>query len=469
MKNRLFGRGHRPLPRALAAGVLLTLPLAACDIDSLLDVNDPAVATPESLADPAVLDVLVRGAVGDFQVAWNGSALRDTYVSVTGLFTDELHPSDTFATREETDQRIINPLNNNTDLIFRDLQRARRSAQDAATSVITLAGEEDERLGTLYALQGYSITGLAEAFCGNVPLSNFVNDEFITTPGFSTEELLQEAVTRFDQALAVASPGSEDYNLAAVGKGRALLGLGDYAGAAAAVEDVPLGFVYSLEYSENTSRQENDLWNLNISNERYSVSSNEGGNGVEFRSDDPRAPWLDPGFAGFDGVTPLFYQLRYPERGSDLPLATGVEAQLILAEAQLNGAAAGSYLATLNDLRENVVALMANMFGEYEDLLPDLEALGFDLTLEPLADPGTPAGRVDQLFEERAYWLQLTGHRLGDLRRLIRNYERDEDNVFPSGAYFRGGDFGDQVAFPIPFDEENNPDYDPDQCVVTQA
>ena len=41
--------------------------------------------------------------------------------------------------------------------------------------------------------------------------------------------------------------------------------------------------------------------------------------------------------------------------------------------------------------------------------------------LGPLQDPGTPDGRVDLLFHERAFWLYLTGHRQGDLRRLIRD------------------------------------------------
>jgi hypothetical protein len=456
----------------LAAGVLLTLPLAACDIDSLLDVDDPAVATPASLNDPAVLDVLVRGAVGDFQVAWNGSSLRDTYVSVTGLFTDELHTSDTFTTREDTDQRTINPLNNNTDLIFRDLQRARRSAQDAANSVIQLAGEDDERLGVLYALQGYSIIGLAEAFCGNVPLSNFVNDEFETTPGFTTNQLLTEAINRFNQALAAAAEGSDDYYLAAVGKARAQLGLKNYAGAAQTIADadIPLEWSFQLEYSENTSRQENDLWNLNISNSRYSMSNSEAGEGLPYRTaKDLRAPWVFSGINGFDGVTPLYYQLRYFERGSNLPLATGAEAQLIIAEAQLNGAYPGDYIATLNELRENALDLMIEYFENFDDLIPDLQALGFPLTLAPLTDPGDMAADVDLLFRERGFWLQLTGHRLGDLRRLVRNYERPQTSVFPSGAFFKGDNYGAQVAFPIPFDEQNNPDYNPAQCVVTQA
>ena len=36
-------------------------------------------------------------------------------------------------------------------------------------------------------------------------------------------------------------------------------------------------------------------------------------------------------------------------------------------------------------------------------------------------DPGTPDGEQKLLFHERAFWLYLTGHRLGDMRRLMRS------------------------------------------------
>src|SRR5690606_40849192 len=38
--------------------------------------------------------------------------------------------------------------------------------------------------------------------------------------------------------------------------------------------------------------------------------------------------------------------------------------------------------------------------------------------LPPLEDPGTDEARVDLLFQERAYWLFLTGRRHADMRRL---------------------------------------------------
>ena len=71
---------------------------------------------------------------------------------------------------------------------------------------------------------------------------------------------------------------------------------------------------------------------------------------------------------------------------------------------------------------------------------------------------GTPVEGEDLLFAERAFWLYATGHRLSDMRRLLRApYSRAEDTVFPTGDYHKGGSYGSDVNLPIPIEEENNP------------
>jgi hypothetical protein len=113
-------------------------------------------------------------------------------------------------------------------------------------------------------------------------------------------------------------------------------------------------------------------------------------------------------------------------------VADGIEARLIEAEAQLQADDFGGMTTTLNDLR-------------------DLQGL------DPLAEPGTLDQAVDLLFSERAFWTFATGHRLGDMRRLIRQYGRSADQVFPVGDYIKGGAYGDDVNLPIPVEEQNNP------------
>ena len=124
-------------------------------------------------------------------------------------------------------------------------------------------------------------------------------------------------------------------------------------------------------------------------------------------------------------------------------LASYTEAQLIIAEAQLeagNYAGAGGTLAILNNLRAN-----SGMAG-----------------LTPLAPAATPQAQLSQLFNERAFWLYLTAHRLGDLRRLSRpapsGYGLNPESVFPTGTYTGrgGGVYGTDVNFPIPIDETNS-------------
>ncbi len=87
-----------------------------------------------------------------------------------------------------------------------------------------------------------------------------------------------------------------------------------------------------------------------------------------------------------------------------------------------------------------------------------------------LANPASATAAIDLLFAERARWLWGTAHRLNDLRRLERavgvrgGYGRPDASVFPTGTYFKNGlTYGTDVNFPIPLDEQNNPNFQ--QCL----
>ncbi len=56
--------------------------------------------------------------------------------------------------------------------------------------------------------------------------------------------------------------------------------------------------------------------------------------------------------------------------------------------------------------------------------------------------------------------MYATGSRLSDLRRLVRQYGRNPESVFPTGVHFKGLPYGPDVNFPVSFDEENNPNFD---------
>jgi len=81
--------------------------------------------------------------------------------------------------------------------------------------------------------------------------------------------------------------------------------------------------------------------------------------------------------------------------------------------------------------------------------------------LAPLADPGTPAARAALMFSERAFWMFSTGHRLGDMRREVRQYGTffSVNTVYPIGAWFKGGTYGNAIQMAIPVEELNNPNF----------
>lgn len=464
MINR-FEKGRRRT--FLAATLLASALMPACNTEDLLKVDDPTFATPESLNTPAGLITLYAGALGDFQVAYSGSG-GDAFLSVASLITDEFKAADTFDTRIAIDQRNLFPAvrGNTSDAAYNRLQYARRSASDVAAALAEKSptGKADPRFAQTKSLEGFAIVALGEGFCGAVPISSTANG----VPGepgkpLSTSELFQEGVKRFDDALS----GTATSNLAKVGKARALLDDGKFAEASAAVNGVPTTFVYFIEHSSNSSRQNNPIFSL-MENGRYTISEKEGGTGLPYLSaKDPRVPYVQDPRGGFDNTIPLFKDKRYPSFGADVVLADGIEARLIEAEAALKAGDATTWLTRLNDLRASVRALMIARYELYATFVPSTN--NPTTTLGPLTDPGDANARLDLMFQERAFWLYDTGHRLGDLRRLIRQYGRTQSAVFPSGAYFRGGVYGSDVTFPIPFNETQNPNYTVSQCDVKKA
>lgn len=461
MTNMTRGRGRRPLPTAALLGGL-ALSLTACDLDTILDVDDPEFATPESLDNPAGIPVLVAGAIGDFQIGYSGAG-GDAYLSVSSLLGDEFYQSDTFETRRATDQRDQWPTaqGNTSDAAFNRLQYARRSLLDAENA-ITAQNTSTDRLGELRALRGYTYLALGDGWCSAVPFSQ-------TLKGGVPSEFGSPVATRavYDSAIAVFNQAG-NHNLAAVGKGRALLSQSRYQEAAAAVANVPTTFVYFVFHSANSSRQNNPIFSL-MDNGRYGVSDDEGGAtlvtvqggndgaGLEYRRD-PRVV-ISSARTGFDPNITQYVNRLYPDLGADVPIASGVEARLIEAEAALQAGNTTRWLQILNDLRANFTTLMRLRYP----------TTTFTGTLAPLTDPGTAQGRIDLMFAERGYWLYNTGVRLGDMRRLVREYKRPQEQVYPSGPFHRGGTYGNDVAFPVPFDEVNNPNFQHSQCNVDQA
>ena len=416
---------------APGAAACLALGVALTGCDSLLEVTDPDLVVPDAIARS---ELFWAGAIGDFMDAASSSDGMGVYV---GLFTDEFELSGTFPTRLEVDERSIQDTNGTMEGAYRDLHAARVSAENAA-GLLTDEFGTDSRIGEMNNLAGYTYIYFGEVYCSGVPYgSSVVGGEPTQGMPTTTDETFQLAIARFDAALSTADGNVTQQHLANIGKARAQLALGQFAAAATTVAAVPDDFVYLVRHDEEASGGDNGIYSQNVLQGRWTVADGEGTNGVQFRTAmDDRLQWmLDPDTVGFDSETFLYRQLIFTSENDDISLASGLEARLIEAEAALDASDFPGWLGILNQLRTD--AGMTTM----------------------LADPGTTDGRVRLHFEERAWWLYATGHRLGDLRRMIRHYGYTEDQVFPTGTHFKGSAYGDQVVFPIPEPETNNPNF----------
>lgn len=453
-RRRRAGRGAgSALP--VISGMLLAFSLGACDSKRVLEVVDPDVAKPPDLEGLAALAVIHAGAIGDFAVSYSGNTGNEGEIGYSALITDEYLNAETFPTRIEIDQRNTTADNANIVAVYRATQRARATA-DFASKRLGAADANDIRRSETMSLAGFAINAMGEDYCSGSPIS-LLTDGGVVEYGTqqTTAQLFDAAILKFDSAITIATAngaaGVSRLNLARIGKGRALVNKGDYAGAAAAVAAVPTNYVYLVLHSLNTARENNGIFFWNIFNVRFSATDVEGINGLPYRSDgDPRvAQARIPATAvGFDGITPLWRVNtaantwaplgKYPVRNASVPLATGLEARLIEAEAAMSASNPVGYLTAINDQRT---------------------AQGVALTTLP----ATPAAQVDQLFKERAYSLWFTAHRLGDMRRLIRQYGRNSETVFPTGTFFHSGSasgsYGTDVNIILPNQEKNNPNF----------
>lgn len=450
-----YSKGPKTMQRfhaAALAAAALVLPLAGCSTDDILNVNTPNIVDPGSLENATGAAALRAGAIGDFAFAYSGDAGgTEGMVLLTGLMADEFFNGDTFSTRQEPDQRNIDVANGTLQAVFRNIQRARESARRAARALAALPTPNNTQAAEMKALEAFAYVLIGEAYCNAVPFSEEINGAVVPGTPRTNQETFQIAIAKFDSALALTTDATIS-SLARVGKARAQVDLGQYAAAATTVASVPTSFRYVFRHSETTSRQQNGVMVFSWVSRRWTTFNREGGNGLPFHSD-PRTAVKADGNA-FDGTVPLFLPLKYPTRSTSITLADGIEARLIEAEAALQANNTTSFLNILNSLRATP---------------PSYAFINTGGTLPPLTDPGTQAGRVDLLFAERAYWMFGTSHRLGDLRRLVRQYSRGAETVFPTGSYFKGGSYGGNVNIPVPVDEQNNPNFDRAACVTSQA
>jgi hypothetical protein len=443
-----------------AIGALtVALTLVSCSND-LLDVTTDIV-TPSQAANPSGALAMRGAALRQFAIYTAGGPQVRAWL-MDALFTDQLinarqnfNGVDRRAWSEEDNPHGLNVWDDYGSVTY-----TVATAINAMNKYLPADATTAAYIGELYAIRGLSTTILAEMYCNGSTFSSFDENGNIVYDMhvYTNAELYERAVADFDSALASLPAGHQLRSLARIGKARALVDLDRYADAAATTRAggdgpgsaaVPTDYVYNVSYSTAAVYNVIPDYILNANfglplNDAQTGTGRESANGLDYGAD-PRIraqPFLRN---GQDGSTPI-YPPGVPwatSFNSPFPVASGVEARLVEAEAEL-AANDPAWLTTLNDLRDRGI---------------DISGLPLDEPLAPLTDPGTPAGRVDLIFQERAMWMYLTIHRWGDMRRLIRQYGRDAESVFPSGPYFKGGAYGTQiVAYPLPA-ERNHPAY----------
>ncbi len=417
--------------RRVIALVATSAGITGCS--SLTHVAAPDLVQPGAFDNAAGALTRRAGAIGDFATAFSSQ------VFFSGLLADEF--TDRSGGFFPSDTRVITPANEvgGFSYPYNLLSTARMDALRAIPTLEQYNSTPAWRVGELFVLLGDVDVLFAENMCSGVPLGVLRSGVPADGPVLTRAQLVSDALTQFDSAAAYAAANDSILNLVRVSQARALLDSGDVAGAAAAVAAVPATYAYQAQYSAAAS-QLNDVYSILVSSLYASVSDVEGINGLNFVSaNDPRVPTQNIGL-GQDGA-PVVMFTTFSSLSSPIVLASGVEAQLIRAEAALRTGNIAGWAAMLNNLRQTAIT-------------PAMDTLPSDSTTAAPADL-----QVNTLFRERAFWLFATGHRHGDLRRLVRQYGRGVESVFPTGLYQGGpGRYGTDVTF-VPFREQTNTNF----------
>ncbi|MFN2637955.1 MAG: hypothetical protein ABR585_13095 [Gemmatimonadaceae bacterium] len=388
-------------------GMFCALGLAIAGCNDALSVKNPGAIDEGQLGDPALAQLIVNGAIGEFQYAYG------QYSQWSAVLSDEAFTDHTNVDVRDFSEHNFGDLNTVNRDTYEYVQRARQSADDAADRLKTMAGAgatSNLDVARALAYGGYSYVLLGEGWC-EAPVN--------LSAALPSDSLLRRAIKHFDEAIAVATAGSQGANVAAaqdiinmsrVGAARAALKVGDPALARTYAALVPANYEKLAYYSSNTVRENNALNGLTH------ASQPSLGMGPRFLGlNDPRVPQPASSQAGLTGgsiytpLTPYMYTGWVPsgpnspriDVNSDVKFATGLEAQYDVAEAD------GPTPATLNFVNAR-------------------RAVGGQ---GAVALTGTAL--MAELADQRARDFYLTSQRLGDLRR----YLKAGNDMFPTGKY----------------------------------
>jgi hypothetical protein len=429
----------RTIMRALATmGALASVTVAGCDLNKALSVQPANLIPAVALETPENATLLATGAASDFDCAFN------SYVVVGGLLGEELEDALQTADRWPYDQRTVSAnqsrysQNSCTGLgVYQPLQAARASASNVRR---LLEGWSDTDvpgrqllIARMSAYEGWSQLLIGEAFCETV-FSTIKGETVEWGTIISRSQALDSAIARLSSAITTAqsvggvAADSIRY-FALVGRARAYQDKGDLPKARADAVLVPASFVWNATASNSNTRRRNQVFQE--SNPATTPSSSVG---ARYRqatyTSDPRIKVQNLNKLSNGTNVPLWAQTKYTSVSSSIPVATGTEMQLLIAEADI----------TTN--RANTLAIIAAM-----------RAAGN----QPAYTGTTPQDDLNEIIDQRRRALFLTGTHFGDIIRYNLTVAPPAGTFTPWNQQF-GPDKGSQLCLPLPQVELlNNP------------
>jgi starch-binding outer membrane protein, SusD/RagB family len=458
--------------RAVATAAFVAA-LSACTTKDLLEAPNPSIIDPSSVESPAGATAVRNGALARLRTA---TADGESSWMFGGLLADEWATSSTFVQNDETDQRSIQLNNGTVNTELRALYRVRTDANQAIVLLNKWRPAPTfpiSDIAEMYFARGFAELQLASDYCNGIPLTDATAVPLVYGTPLTVNAVFVVAAASLDSAITMTAgltdSASIQVNMASrVAKARALLGQGSIANAAAAaalVNGIPNTFRYDVTASLTGGM--NTLWDQATSQNRYTVSDSLQANNRSILVKNA-IPFL----SAKDRRVPAHYKIASNKKDSvksqdggtfviqvdslwgpstAVALTAGLDARLIEAEAALAAGDDAGMLSILNTLRG-----ATQVITKSSPTATGTHAGWTTPVMAALPAPANHGAAIALFFREKAFWQFGRGERLGDLRRMIRDYgyAADGSQNFPVGAHYKGGVFGKDLNLPVTTDEQ---------------
>ena len=428
----------------LAAG---TLGLAACAFNDILGVHVPGRVQADALDDAALANTLAASVVSDLECSWNnyvaGSALiGDEFIQASG----NLNQRNWASRRITADEPTMAQGSCRTAYgIYTTLQTARFQAEDIFKRI---DGFPDAKVpnktllkAQVRAYGAFALVALGEGFC-QMALDG--------GPLMAPKDVLGLAETRFTDAitLATSANSSDILNMVLVGRARVRLDLGNFAGAIADAQRVPVGYLKVATRDASDVRRYDALCeNITCPQNRNATVAPNYRNVTWQGVPDPRVAVATTGQLAFDNAQIHYFPTKkHTARDYGLLLASYKEARLFIAEASARSRDRG---------QEQQRGALHEGGREHRGDQGRGAAPGETAQERP---NGQPEHQADQGVE-CGVWVHTArdegGHRLNDHLRFRGTvwaipFKGEPGSIFPSGVDATGLPYGSTTCFPLP-------------------